>query len=232
MTETRLTKLVKGCKGFTLIELLAVMAIIGILAAIVVPAVSGTSGTSKDAQTQTDAGSTDSAAINFFQNQTQGETLSSETVSTTSKINGSAATIVEQVISSRWPERFITNLGGSTTTASYINEFTTTGSPPFAKALNDVTILGRSDAVISASDLLSKYTAVDLDLLERLGYLQQVPSSSSSLSQNRFHDFLWLFKKQATAGSTGTDSRKLSIFKLSAVTIGDTTIDLKYEQID
>jgi hypothetical protein len=59
-----------------------------------------------------------------------------------------------------------------------------------------------------------------------------VPNSASSLSQNRFHDFLWLFKKLSTPGGTGTDSRKLSIFKLTAVTIGNTTIDLKYEQID
>ena len=70
MNETRLARLFKETGGFTLIELLAVMAIVGILAAIVVPAVSGTSETSKGAQTQTDAGSADSASINYFQDQT------------------------------------------------------------------------------------------------------------------------------------------------------------------
>ena len=109
----------KRQRGFTLIELLAVMAIIGILAAIVVPAVSGTGETGRTATSQQSASGVQSGLTNFFNDQTAGETLTSEEVLLTTQVNGTSVATTTQTISSRWPELFITAEGSATSTSEY-----------------------------------------------------------------------------------------------------------------
>ena len=220
-----------GQKGFTLIELLAVMAIIGILASIVVPAVSGTGETGRDAQTKQDAGSADTAELDFYQAATGGETLTQDAAVLTTKVNGTASSATStQIISSRWAEKFITT-AGSTSTAVYHVEFPTGDSE-----VVDVVITDSDAAAIAESTLLEDFTAVDFDTLVTDGFMKKAPVSSSSLSNDTYHNFLWLLEKETSASSsTSNDTRELLVFKLISVTVVDAggmdEITLTYVQI-
>ena len=94
----------KNQRGFTLIELLAVMAIVAVLAGIVSVAVGGTSETSKDTQTKQDATTMETAAADYFSDQVGAEVLTTKTV------NVQIFTGIQQKISSRWPEIYITDV--------------------------------------------------------------------------------------------------------------------------
>ena len=164
-------------RGFTLVELLAVMAIIGVLAAIVIPTVSGTRDAGQDAQAKQDASTIENAANEKFSNgQNLAQVLSTETATTTAQINGVTPTSTPQIISSRWAERFLT----ATTSATYLNEFPSVGGLTDGTVIN-VIVTDLDGNAITGSGLMSGYTAIDVDLLEKEGYMTQVPSSATKV---------------------------------------------------
>ena len=243
--------IIRNQKGFTLVELLAVVAIIGILVAIVVPAVSGVSEAGKDAQSKQDGTSVDSAASDFFKEQVAAEVLSLETADVTAGYTDAdgvtgltEVTSTIQKISSRWPELYITGEGPESSTAVYLQELPTTDSDTTLK-VTKLTIIGLDGAAITEDDLLEGYTAIDFDVLTGVdttdlrasGYLQKNPKSVDSVSTSGgigYHNFLWLFKKQTSAGgSDDNDFRKVTVFKLVSIqeAEGDDTVQLTFEQI-
>ena len=220
-------------KGFTLVELLAVMAIIGVLAAIVIPTVSGTRDAGQDAQAKQDISTIENAANEKFSNgQNLAQILSTETATTTAQINSVTATSTPQVISSRWAERFLT----ATTSATYLNEFPPAGGLTDGTVIN-VIVTDVDGIAITGSGLMSGYTAIDVDLLEKGGYMTQVPSSVGkvvTVGSFDYHIYLWLFRKETSAGGgSADDARKAVLFKLKNAQIieGTSTIELTYGQI-
>ena len=123
----KFNEMVRDKRGLTLIELLAVMAILPILAAIIAPSVSGQGEVGRQTQSQGDAGSIDSAIIDYFQSQ-ETDVQSTEEVELTATVNGSAVASTTQLTSTLWPEKFITVTSGATSTSTYANEFPTSGS--------------------------------------------------------------------------------------------------------
>lgn len=237
-------------KGFTLIELLAVMSIVAVLAGIVSISVSGTGETSRDAAARQDAGTFTSAAGDFFSNQEGAEVLTPTVVTVTALFNDETngqTTSTQEVTSSRWPEVFITEElanNGASTSSPYINEF------PTKKAASDglvarVTIREKDDSdgnpgeIITRSQLLTGFTAVDFDALVTAGFAESDAASFTQTTEALgvdFHNFLWLFKKTTSAGGSGAnDSRVISLFKLVSAEIIDTdpadTVELSYKQI-
>ena len=217
--------------GTTLIELLAVMSIIGTLAAVVVPSVSTTKETSSDVLVKQDASTVVTATFNYFQDQTGPEDPHTEIANVISHVNGKL--VSEEVrCSNRWPEKLITSNSGNTATAVYVNELPTAGSTVFDKVVNNVVIRDKMGTPISGTDLLSRYAAVDFGALSAGGFLEKKPTSADKLTRSRFHNFLWLLNKRATAGANGIDaSRNLEVFKLVPITEAGSTIELTYEQV-
>ena len=220
-------------RGFTLVELLAVMAIIGVLAAIVIPTVSGTRDAGQDAQAKQDITTIENAATEKFSSgQNLAQILSTETATTTAQINSVTATSTPQIISSRWAERFLTG----TTSATYLNEFPPAGGLTDGTVIN-VIVTDVDGNAITGSGLMNGYTAIDVDLLEKEGFMTQVPSSTSkvvTLESFDYHIYLWLFRKETSAGGGGADdARKAVLFKLKNAQIieGTSTIELTYAQI-
>ena len=193
------------------------MAIVAVLAAIVVPAVSGTSETSRDAQTQQDATAAETAAADFFNAQGNAVVLESETVTLIGTINGATpSTSTSQTKSSRWPEVYITDEDATTTPAIYRAEFPTAGTE-FSERNVNVIIIDQNGFAIPAELLLSRFTAIDFEVLRSDGFVQKIPNSVDSLSRD-FHNFLWLFRKQTSSGGSAEfDSRKVVVFKLTKV---------------
>ena len=191
-------------RGLTLIELLAVMAILAILAAIIAPAVSG-----------------QGAVAGQTQSQEAGETITSEAVALTATVNGSTISSTDQETSDNWPELFIAAADGTTSTAVYVVEFPTSNSDTNG-TVTAVTITDLDGNDITGETLLADYSAVDFDTLKADGFILSVPDSASSLSSDLFHNFLWLLRKETSAGSsTEDDSRKLTVFRLNTVTVTD-----------
>ena len=212
-------------RGFTLIELLAVMAIIGILAAIVVPAVSGTREASTEAEVKEGAFSVSSAAGDFFSAQNSGEIVVPLTKAINADINSNSSTTAEytQKKSTRWPEKYLT--GTTASIGAYAEEFRTATTSPTSR-VRRVNITDLDGAAVSRSTIMTKYTAIDFDVLtgtdttddRAKAFLTKEPKDVDSLSSSEFHDFLWLFNKITSAkGSSADDGRKVAVFKLTKV---------------
>ena len=215
----KFNEMVRDKRGLTLIELLAVMAILAILAAIIAPSVSGQGEVGRQTQSQGDAGSIDSAIIDYFQAQST-DVQATEEVELTATVNGSAVASTAQLTSELWPEKFIAASTGATSTGIYANEFPTSGSDSNGTVTN-VKLTDLDGTVITGEALLDDYTAVDFDTLE-VGFILKVPESATSLSSDVFHNFLWLLRKTTSStSSTEDDSRKLTVFRLSTVTVSD-----------
>ena len=95
-------------KAFTLIELLAVMAIVAILAGIVSVATSGSGQNSRDTQVREDANSAGNSLTDFFDRQPVTELF--ETITVTVKTEATSYADVEEQISNKFPEIFVTDL--------------------------------------------------------------------------------------------------------------------------
>ncbi len=218
----------KNERGFTLIELLTVMVIIGVLAAVMVPAMSGTGQKGRDAQAKNDGGTVETAAGEYFADQTGAEVLTPEVVTLLPSINAEAITAsIEQVTSSRWPELSITDGAAA---AAYFAEFATVELSPDSEVI-DVTVIDSAGVNIDGETLLTGYTAVDFDVLAGGGYVAEKPGSVDDTSEG-FHNYLWLFKKETTASGSGDDdSRSVKIIRLNAVVKTSSGTQLLYEQI-
>ena len=214
--------ILRSQSGFTLIELLAVMAIIGILAAIVVPAVSGTREASTDAEVKEGSFTVESISGDFFAAQTAAEVITPLTTDIDADINtdtDTAATSTQKK-SSRWPETYLTGLG--TSTGFYAVEFRAT-STDTGSTVRAVNITDNDGQPISRSDLLTKYTTIDFDLLTGVSsdsradeFLSKQPKGVTLVSDGDYHNFLWLFKKTSSK-QTDDDGRKVAVFKLIKV---------------
>jgi len=95
-------------QGFTLIELLAVMAIVAVLAGIVSVATSGSGQSSRDTQVREDANSAGNAITDFFDDQPVTELF--EKITVTVKTEATTYTDVEEEISNKFPEIFLTDM--------------------------------------------------------------------------------------------------------------------------
>ena len=238
-------------RGFTLIELLAVMAIVAVLAGIVTTSVSGSGETSRDAAARQDAHSVHTSAGDFFSDQTGAQLRTPSTVEVVITINGEPhTTTTKQVISSRWPETFITEelaQAEDPITTPYAVEFPTrliTSS----SVIRDVIISDRDGFAISHTDLLTRYTAIDFvklvgdpnDLVNTPGGYTVKPPDTFDQTQTAlgetFRNYLWLFRKSTSAGGSGPDdSRVVALFKLVSIDIVDDSgtdkVDLRFVQI-
>ena len=253
---------VRGERGFTLIELLAVMAIVATLAAIVATSVSGTGETSTSTAAQQDATTVNSAAADFFADQTGSAVITGHTVNVMAAlpVTGSGSVVVfdtppaspssdadpiQQIISSRWPEKFITTglalgdggVAGVAVTGSSAYEFEFPTTTVFSNGSSGdavrVIIRGIADEDgtpgkhITRKELLKEYTAIDFDkLVDGIansdftgGYSEEAPDALDQKSGN-FHNFLWMFRKTTAAGGSGDDdSRTITVFKLANVKV-------------
>ena len=188
-------------KGFTLIELLAVMAIVAVLAGIISISVAGTGQTSRDTQSRQDATSVESALASYFGSRDDAEVLTFKVATVLGRIE------VRQVISTSWPENFISDAYPKVFPEG---EISTVGSVTFLDSdgtLSDLTARG----------LLQGFNAIDFDVLFDDGFLTTVPKNVSEFSQD-FSNYLWLLEKTTTAGGTGkVASREVAVFKLTSV---------------
>ena len=215
-------------RGLTLIELLAVIAIIGILAGIIIPSVSEFGDASVDAQAEQDMSTTNGAIADYFTDQEGAETKTQEAVDLLTTVN-LVATTGTQVISSKWPEVFITTGNGAT--AKYSLEFPALGTTD----VTDVNIVDVDGNTISGKDWLETYTAVDFETLSDQGYVTEIPDPDSVLTEDDIHSYLWMLRKKTAAGGAADASRAVALLKLTSVdkieSGGTTSIVLNYEQI-
>ena len=243
--------LARGERGFTLIELLAVMAIVAVLAGIVSISVSGTGDTSVSTAAQQDGTTVNTAAGDFFADQAGASVLTASSVNVLAALalsesgdvvtfdvpDPNAATIAQK-ISSRWPEKFITENAADIADSIYHIEFPTTDPVNNGQGgdVVGVTVRGKDDAdgnpgeIITRTTLLTEYTAIDFDkLVDGVagdldifpgGYSEQLPDTALQASGAGFRNFLWLFRKGTSAGGSGdNDSRSIAVFKLSTVKV-------------
>ncbi|MDO8749562.1 MAG: prepilin-type N-terminal cleavage/methylation domain-containing protein [Dehalococcoidia bacterium] len=246
--EGRLKRMLLRQRGFTLIELVAVMAILAILVAIVAPAAINSERASITAQAQADSQQVRNAATDFFTRNKESEVRTPHSVTTITKVSGAVATSKQQEVSTRWPEVYITEastgvptLPNRTANSKYHAIFHTTGD---TVVVREVFLKDKAGTAISGSDLMTKYTAIDLAKLDALNLLKQMPDGVDKTSgtgvgtpELEAPNFLWLFKKQSS--SLGTDDdRAVAVFTLVKVQQIEpagggaaTTVDLTYEQI-
>ena len=200
-------------RGFTLLELLAVMAIVAVLAGIVTTTVSGTREPSRDAQAIQDSTTVGSAAVDYFSDQDGAETI----IPADPAVLNISPKVVQK-ISSRWPEDFVTSI--------YRDVF----PPDAATTVTEIAFLDEDGSILSTvvedtgeaidfavPDLLAGFTAVDFTILVDQNYMSSEPGSVSR-KDGLYPNYLWLFEKAGSTGSTGENSsRNVAVFKLVVV---------------
>lgn len=200
-------------RGFTLLELLAVMAIVAVLAGIVTTSVSGTNEASRDAQAIQDSTTVGSASAEYFSSQEGAETITPADP----RVLDISPNVV-QMISSRWPEDFLSSI--------YRHEFPTDAVATVTEiAFLDEdgetlsTVVADTGEVIdfAVPDLLAGFTAVDFKILVGQNYMSSEPDSVSRES-GVYANYMWLFEKAGSAGSiVENSSRNVALFKLVTV---------------
>ena len=235
MKKVIFSRLIRDDKGFTLVELLAVMAIIGVLAAILTPIASQSGAAARDAQIRSDAGTIEGVVSTVFSERSDEVAIESETVSVTANINADSPSSTTQATSAKYPEKFITEEGSGTSDSVYATEFPTSGSATDALVV-DLLLVDDDLSLISRSDLLEGYTAIDFDDLETNGFVTDVPESVTAVSTVNgvsYHSALWLLRKDKSAGSDTDDARSVVVLKLLSVTLneGTDTVILSYGRI-
>ncbi|MFH1140325.1 MAG: type II secretion system protein [Chloroflexota bacterium] len=243
----------RGQRGFTLIELVAVMAILAILVAIVAPAAINSERASITAQAQADSQSVRNAATDYFTQNSKSEVRIPHSVTTITQVDGVVASNKQQEVSTRWPEMYITEitasvpnlvtLAGRTENAKHEAIFQTTTDSTLN--VHNVILKKTSSANVSANDLMTKYTAIDLDKLDALNLLKQMPegvgqTSATGISGLNAPNFLWLFKKADSSLGNANDDRVVVVFTLVKVqqievpggeAAARSQVDLTYQQI-
>ena len=199
--------------GFTLLELLAVMAIVAVLAGIVTTSVSGTSEASRDAQAIQDSTTVASSAAEYFSDQEGAETI---TPADPEVLNISPNVV--QKISTRWPEDFVSSIyqdefpADAQTTVTDIAYLDEDGTTLYTVVEDTGEII-----VFGVPDLLAGFTAVDFGVLVGQNYMSSEPDSVGRES-GPYANYMWLFEKAGSAGSTGENSsRNVALFKLVMV---------------
>lgn len=207
------------------------MAIVAVLAGIVTTSVSGTSESGRDARAIQDSTTVGSAAAEYFSDQDGAETI---TPADPAVLNISPKVV--QKISSRWPEDFVTGI--------YRDVF----PPDAAATVTEIAFLGEDGAILSTvvedtgeaidfavPDLLAGFTAVDFRILVDQNYMSSEPDSVSRKS-GQYDNYMWLFEKAASAGSTGENSsRNMALFKLIMVeklSVDSDQVSLIYQRIN
>lgn len=175
---------------------------------------SGSGTTSRDAQVQEDGNTAGSSVADFFSDQSGAEFFDTKTPSVLGITDATSGT---ELISLQWPEAFITD--------TYAEEF-----PTSTNNVTTITVLdedGKESLVFW--DLLDDFTAINFTRLESGGYTTVIPDSVTSVSTAttgagsiNYHDYLWLFEKDTSAGSTGTvNSRNVAVYKLLSIQVVD-----------
>ena len=204
--------------------------------------ISGSGESSSIAAARQDASTFTTSSGDFFAFQVAAEELTPSTVTVTTTINDVTLAASEQVISSRWPEAYITEDDDLPGSSIYSTEFPTSVIASNGIVVN-VDIRGKDLADgtpgpdISGKELLEGYTAIDFDLIVD-GHFADSPADSASKTTTaeglKFHNFLWLFRKGTSAGGSGVnDSRSIALFKLASVQKIENsgTVKLSYEQV-
>ena len=197
-----------------MIELLAVMAIVAVLAGIISISVSGSGQTSRDTQSRQDATSVESALASYFGSLAGAEVLTFKVATVLGRIE------VRQVISTSWPEKFISDAYPKVFPEG---EIATVGNVTFLDSdgtLSDLTARG----------LLQGFNAIDFDLLFDGGFLTTIPNNVGQASQD-FSNYLWLLEKSFASGGSGlVSSREVAVFKLTSVDeiAGSDLVDITY----
>ncbi len=255
MSEHVRDTLKRGQRGFTLIELVAVMAILAVLVAIVAPAGINSERASITAQALGDSQQVRNAASEFFTRK-DAEVRTPHTVTLTTEVNSATVPATAQVVSSRWPEIYVTQgagvptLSGKTANSLYSAIFETGAGP---KVVNVVLLAKDGTTTVSGSDLLTRFTAIDAQTLVNEGLLNKLPDGVLKTSDTgivvtaavgtlpavtlKAPNILWLFQKQNS--SLGVDDdRVVTVFTLVKVqqiepTAGGaaTAVNLTYQQI-
>ena len=247
MLET-LKATLKRQNGFSLIELVVVMAIVSILAGVVLISVTGFGNSTKIATARQDAAVFGTSAGNYFADQRGNEKVTTSQVTVVALFNEETeADIVEveQSISDRWPEAFITEelaSLGDIPFAPYANELPTFNAESSGLVVKvNIRGLDQPDGEpgldISRAELLGQYTAVDFDLLVDGGYAVAASNSYNETTVSQgvyFRNFLWFFKKATSSGSSSADdSRRIALFRLTSIAGNSSgTVSLNFEQID